>query len=128
MGKSEVKALEQIKSKLLQFNVELHVHDDLHQDLKCFDPYNLKIIVALILKRAQLGLSIPPAEPLSGKVLNGYAKIKDRRFPYRGVYKSIKLENGNEAMYLIAIGPKNREKIYETARKRTVDSNEFFEL
>lgn len=128
MGKSEQKAIEYIRTKLLEFNVEIHFHEDLPQDLKNFDPSNLKQMIVLIFKRAKLGLSIPPAEPLSGGDLNGYAKIKNRNFPFRGVYISKKLENGNEAMYLIAVGPKKNEKVYETARKRTRDANSFFEL
>lgn len=128
MGKRKKTTIENIKELLLIHNVELFVHDDLEKDLKKFDPSNLKIMIALVLKRVEKGLTIPPAEPLSGSDLNGYAKIKDRTFPYRGVYTFKEIDNGRMAMYLIAVGPKEKDKVYDIAASRTSDPNEYFDL
>ena len=127
MGNAKLSTVEKIKAALLNHNVELYIHDDVVKDFKKMDHYNISIMIALILKRAQLGLSIPPAEPLN-KDLTGYAKIKNRKYPFRGVYKSKVLENGRIAMYLIAIGPKDNEKVYKVATGRTNHTNSYFDI
>jgi len=108
-----------LRQLLAGTNVEVSLGSDAVQDLKGYRK-EINIILALIAKQAQKGPLIKPdgiGDPLSG-ALAGFTKIKPKAMSLRIVYRPTPLPNGIIRMEIIAIGPKNREEVYDMAARR----------
>lgn len=110
-----------LKQLLAETNVEVYFGSDAVQDLKGYRK-EIKLILALIVKQAKKGPLIKPngaGEPLSGELV-GFTKIKPKALSLRVVYRPTEMANGTIRMEIIAIGPKNREEVYELAARRVI--------
>ncbi|MFC4779319.1 hypothetical protein ACFO9Q_21200 [Paenibacillus sp. GCM10023252] len=111
-----------IEALLGGLNVEVAMGEDAAADLKGYHK-EINIILALIVAMAKKGPLIKPAgygEPLLGK-LYGFTKIKPKAISLRIVYRPIMLSSGKVRMEIIAIGPRDRERVYELAARRVVE-------
>lgn len=96
-------------------------------DLSRYGEREQKIIIALIIKRGKEGPLLKPeglGEPLGKKQnnnLTGFAKIKPKKMSLRIIYRPQK--NGKILMGIIAIGPRDREKVYKIAASRLHEFN-----
>jgi mRNA interferase RelE/StbE len=59
-------------------------------------------------------------EPLIGALL-GFTKFKPRAMSLRIVYRPVGLQTGVIRMEIIAIGPRDKDKVYELATRRAVE-------
>ncbi|WP_151733791.1 hypothetical protein [Paenibacillus tengchongensis] len=116
---------EDIELKLKQLltvaglNIEVAMGEDAASDLKGFKK-EINIILALIVAQAKKGPLIKPdgyGEPLLG-ALFGFTKIKPKALSIRIVYRPVELANGAVRMEIIAIGPRDKEKVYMLATRR----------
>jgi mRNA interferase RelE/StbE len=76
-------------------------------------------IIALIIKRGMRGPLIKPqgiGEPLRDE-LKGYTKIKPKNMVLRIVYRPV-VNDEMIRMEIIAIGPRDKEKVYRLAARR----------
>jgi mRNA interferase RelE/StbE len=115
--------LEQIlKNYLAQYKVKVKFSKKAVEDLASFDKNTQEKIIALILKRGQSNPLIKPrgiGEPLQ-KELYVFSKIKPKHLKLRIVYRSVEKEDA-VYMEIIAIGPKDKEKVYKMAIARLMD-------
>lgn len=110
---------QQLNRQLDALGVEIVFSRQAAQDFKSYKPNLQTQIAAHIVKRAKNGPLFKPvgiAESLS-KELKGFAKIKPRSLALGIVYRPVK--SGNKVrMEIIAIGPRNRDRVYKLAAKR----------
>lgn len=88
-------------------------------DLEHFHSEQQRVILALIIARAKKGPLLKPhgiATPLRGE-LRGFSKIKPKSIGLRIVYRPSQV--GEDAiMEIIAIGPRDGDRVYRTAARR----------
>lgn len=102
-----------------EFNVEITLHEKVVADLKAINKGSRNSVLAVILRRIREGIQFVPegvAKSLEGN-LSGYAKIKPRAMNLRIIYRPIVHEDYVE-MYLLASGPRDRQKVYKMAAGR----------
>ncbi|EJQ20146.1 type II toxin-antitoxin system RelE family toxin [Bacillus cereus] len=107
-----------LNQQLNPHNVEVKFGKNALQDIKSYDKRTQNIILTLLIKRGKSGPLIKPnglGEPLRGK-LSGFTKIKYSDLNLRIVYRP--LENGLILMEVIAIGPRDKKKVYTLAANR----------
>lgn len=111
--------IETVNTHLASYSVEVFFSQEAFVDLNRYDVQKQQHILALIIKRAKTGPLIKPkglGEPLR-KPLSGFTKIKPKRLALRIVYRPT-LVNEKIRMEVIAIGPRDKEKVYLLAAKR----------
>lgn len=107
-----------LNQQLKPYNVKVKFGQNALRDLKDYDKRTQEIILTLLLKRGKSGPLIKPegiGEPLHGN-LKGFTKIKYKNLNLRIVYRPLK--DGVILMAVIAVGPRDREKVYNLAVKR----------
>lgn len=122
--------IEEIIQKLLgPLNVKVVFGEQAIDDLKGYRK-EINTILALIVAQARKGPLIKPdgyGEPLLGKLL-GFTKIKPKAMSLRIVYRPVQLPAGVIRMEIIAIGPRDKEKVYELASRRVVEFRKEMEM
>lgn len=112
---------DELNEILRQHNVEVKFSKNALSDYKSYPEGSRKLIVALIVRQAtKKNPLLRPGghgEPLHDN-LAGFAKIKPKALSMRIVYRPRQLENGVIRMEIIAIGPKDKEKVYQLAARR----------
>jgi mRNA interferase RelE/StbE len=91
------------------------------EDLTGYKKEQQEKILAMIVARAKKGPLIKPkgiGEPLNGE-LHGFTKIKPKHLGLRVIYRPI--QQTAIIMEIIAIGPRERDKVYTLAAKRLQD-------
>jgi mRNA interferase RelE/StbE len=109
----------QINELLKPYRVEVHFTKESLNDLSSYDKNQQEKIIALIIKRGMKGPLIKPqgiGEPLRDE-LKGYTKIKPKNMALRIVYRPV-VNDEMIRMEIIAIGPRDKEKVYRLAAKR----------
>lgn len=107
-----------VNAMLASWNVEIRFSKQALEDLSGYEKEQQEIIVALILARAKNGPLIKPngiGEPLRGE-LHGFTKIKPKHMGLRVIYRLV--QKTNIIMEIIAIGPRDHDKVYAMAAKR----------
>ncbi len=107
-------------------NVEVFFGKKALDDLSKYSKDQQEKILALIISRAKKGPLIKPdgiGEALHGN-LHGFTKIKPKAMALRIIYRPE--VNGTVIMGIIAIGPRDREKVYTLAGERLVAFNREF--
>lgn len=108
-----------IEQLLGSLNVEVVLGEQAVDDLKSYRK-EINTILALIVAQARKGPLIKPdgyGEPLLGKLF-GFTKIKPKSMSLRIVYRPVHLTSDIIRMEIIAIGPRDKEKVYELATRR----------
>lgn len=112
---------ESLNTFLKSFNVEVNFSNKAIEDLASYTQDMQEKILALIVARAKNGPLIKPkgiGEPLHGD-LHGFTKIKPKHLALRIIYRPSK-QGKLTVMEVIAIGPRDRDKVYTMAAKRLV--------
>lgn len=116
-----MESLHEIEHKLKQmlgpFKVEVYFGKEAVEDLKAYKK-QMTLILALIIAMARKGPLIKPhglGEPLHGSLV-GFCKIKPKAMSLRIIYRPVK--NEVIRMEVIAIGPRDKEEVYELAAER----------
>lgn len=112
---------QQLKELLGPLRVEVVLGEQAVHDLKGYRK-QIHTILALIVAQAKKGPLIKPngyGEPLLGP-LWGFTKIKPKALSLRIVYRPVTLDD-TIRMEIIAIGPRDKDQVYEMAVKRLVD-------
>lgn len=110
---------QKIQRLLGPLHVEVVLGEEAVDDLKSYRK-EINTILALIVAQAQKGPLIKPdgyGEPLLGKLL-GFTKIKPKSMSLRIVYRPVQLPSGIIRMEIIAIGPRDKNKVYAMATRR----------
>ncbi|MGX9708471.1 type II toxin-antitoxin system RelE family toxin [Laceyella tengchongensis] len=110
---------QQINELLKPYQVEVHFTKESLNDLSSYDKNQQEKIIALIIKRGMRGPLIKPqgiGEPLRDE-LKGYTKIKPKNMALRIVYRPV-VNDEMICMEIIAIGPRDKEKVYRLAARR----------
>ncbi len=114
---------EDIEQKINQLlgtlNIQVVLGDQAVDDLKSYRK-EINTIIALIIAQARKGPLIKPhgyGEPLIGKLL-GFTKIKPKAMGLRIIYRPVQLKLGLVRMEIIAIGPRDKERVYQLAARR----------
>lgn len=114
--------VDEILNNILKpYKVEIRFSQKAVNDLRGYNKEQQEIILALIVARAKKGPLIKPngiGEPLRGE-LHGFTKIKPKRLGLRIIYRPI--QTNRIIMEIIAIGPRDRDKVYTVATKRLKD-------
>lgn len=113
---------QRIRQLLGPLNVEVVLGEQAVDDLKGYRK-EINTILSLLVAQARKGPLIKPngyGEPLLG-ALFGFTKIKPRAMSLRIVYRPVELSSGVIRIEIIAIGPKDKEKVYELATRRVVE-------
>lgn len=117
-----------VNAMLASLNIEIRFSKKALKDLTEYKKEQQETILALILARAKNGPLIKPngiGEPLRGE-LYGFTKIKLKHMGLRVIYRP--LQNTKIIMEIIAIGPRDHDKVYASAAKRIkVFRREMFE-
>lgn len=109
---------ETLNAILGSFHVEIRFSKKAVEDLTGYNKEQQEKILALILARAKKGPLIKPngiGEPLHGE-FHGLTKIKPKRLGLRVIYRP--LQESKIIMEIIAIGPREHDKVYILAAKR----------
>ncbi|ECO1678064.1 hypothetical protein [Peribacillus frigoritolerans] len=91
-------------------------------DFKSFSQGKKKQVIALIIKQSQKGALLRPdgnGIRLRGK-LKEFGKIKNKAINIRIIYRPVELNDGKIEMQIIAIGPRDREEVYDKAKDRLI--------
>jgi len=105
-----------------EFRVEVKFSKKASEDLASYDKNIQEKIIALILKRGQTGPLIKPKGigiPLE-KELYSFTKIKPRSLNLRIIYRPVEL-SGVVRMEIVAIGPRDKEKVYKMTVARLME-------
>lgn len=111
--------IDQINRLLKLYHVEVHFTKESFDDLSSYDKNQQEKIIALIMKRGITGPLIKPrgiGEPLRDE-LRGFTKIKPKNMALRIVYRPV-VKDDIICMEIIAIGPRDKNKVYRLAAKR----------
>lgn len=112
---------EMLNSALGPYQVEVRFGKKAVEDLTGYKKEQQETILAYIIARGKKGPLIRPAgigEPLHGE-LSGFTKIKPKHLSLRIVYRPRK--EACILMEIIAIGPRDRDKVYRMAARRVMD-------
>jgi mRNA interferase RelE/StbE len=117
--------LEQFNERLRSYGVRVYFSRLAERDFKSFSAGKKNQVLLLILKQAQKGAEIKPRG--NGNQLNPplhqFAKIKSKAISLRVVYRPVSKGDVIE-MQVIAIGPRDKNKVYHDAQERMIS---FFE-
>lgn len=108
-----------LKAQLDPHQVEIRFGRNALDDLAGFDVATQQQIIVLLIRQGQKSPQLPPVGlgvPLHGE-LTGFAKIKPKKLRLRIVYRP-RTENGITVMEIIAIGPRERDRVYKLAAER----------
>lgn len=115
-----INSLEKLKNFLIEtYHVKINFTKAAESDLKEINRGSRSAVLGVIVRRVQEGpLFVPEgfAQFLHGK-LHGYAKIKPKALNLRIVYRPVRHDD-YISMEIIAIGPRDHDKVYEEATKR----------
>ncbi|WP_313997467.1 hypothetical protein [uncultured Paenibacillus sp.] len=112
---------QRLNALLAPYNVVIKFGQDAVEDLASCKKEQREEIIALIIKRGIKGPLIKPdglGEPLHGE-LHGFAKIKPKKLGLRIIYRPLK--NGMIRVEVIAIGPRDKKKVYSMAASRVLE-------
>lgn len=112
--------LNKLEQQLLTYQTTVKFSENALSDFKSFDAHTKKIILALILSQAKRGARFRPDGNgiwWSGELYE-FAKIKRTNTSLRIVYRPV--GNDRIEMQILAIGPRDRDKVYEIAKKRRI--------
>jgi len=115
-------SMEAFDRLLASLGVEVMFTKAAMRDLTSYPKGQREQILALIVDRARRGPMFKPegiAESLSGD-LRGLAKIKPKHLALRIVYRPVK-RDGKVFMEILAIGPRDHDKVYRTAARRLAE-------
>jgi mRNA interferase RelE/StbE len=113
--------IKKINETLKPFHVEIFFSTRASEDFSKYDKGQQTKILALIVKRAKTGPLIKPegiGQPLKGE-LHGFSRIKPLNMKLRIIYRPEK--NGVVKMGIIAIGPRDKQKVYKLAAERVIE-------
>lgn len=116
--------IDKLNQHLLTYKTRVLFSKNSMRDYKSYPKGTKNAILALILKQAQKGARFKP-EGNGNQLdppLHKFAKIKPKAISLRIVYRPVDKEDIVE-MQIIAIGPRDRNDVYELAKKRM---GEFF--
>lgn len=108
-----------LQQVLAPTRVKVYFGEQALSDLEKYQPEQRETILALIIARARKGPLLKPrgiGQPLRGE-LHGYTKIKPKSQAIRIVYRPREVED-HIRMEVIAIGPRDKNKVYKAAAKR----------
>lgn len=110
---------EQFKEKLRYYDTDVYFSRLAEKDFKAFSQGKKNQILMLILKQAQKGADFKPSGNGNrlGSPLHQFAKIKSKAIALRIIYRPIQ-RNGLTEMQILAIGPRDRDKVYKLSEKR----------
>jgi mRNA interferase RelE/StbE len=114
-----------LKKLLADCGVEIRFSQNAEKDLKSFNIEIQEIIIAYMIKRAQTGPLIyleGVGKPLS-RELSGFTKIKLKNLSLRIIYRPVTTSK-MVLMEIIAIGPRDKNRVYKQAAKRLLDFNQ----
>lgn len=109
------------EQKLRSFHTTVYFSKKAERDFKSFSKGKKSQILLLILKQAQKGADFKPngngnrLDP----PLHQFAKIKSHAISLRVVYRPVS-KKGLIEMQIMAIGPRNRNKVYKIATERLI--------
>jgi mRNA interferase RelE/StbE len=112
---------QRLNALLSLYNVVIKFGQDVVEDLASYKKEQREEIIALIIKRGIKGPLIKPdglGDPLHGE-LHGFTKIKPKKLELRIVYRP--LQNGMIRVEVIAIGPRDKKKVYALAAGRIME-------
>ncbi|OUS75160.1 hypothetical protein B1748_18670 [Paenibacillus sp. MY03] len=112
---------QRLNALLSPYNVVIKFGQDAVEDLASYKKEQREEIIALIIKRGIKGPLIKPdglGDPLHGE-LHGFTKIKPKKLGLRIVYRP--LQNGMIRVEVIAIGPRDKKKVYALAAGRIME-------
>lgn len=116
----KIKSLADLQNFLLKkYHVKLSLTPSAIADLKAINKGSRSNVLLLILRRVEEGAAFVPdgvARSLHGK-LRGYAKIKPKSLNLRIIYRPVR-QDDYLSMEVIAIGPRNKDKVYLKATER----------
>lgn len=107
---------------LRQCGVQVRFTKAAAEDFQSLQKNQQRFVLALILKQAQKNPRLRPAGngiPLH-KELAGLAKIKSKSANLRVVYRPVDEEDGTVTMEIIAIGPRDHDRVYKEAARRII--------
>jgi mRNA interferase RelE/StbE len=110
-----------VNQALATYKVNVLFSQNSLEDLKSYPKEQQKKILSLIIQRGKSGPLIKPdglGEPLRGE-LNSFTKIKPKALGLRIIYRPMK--NGWVRMEIIAIGPRDKKKVYRMAAERMAE-------
>ena len=113
-----------INQSLTTFHVKVFFSENSLDDLISYPKEQQKRILALIIQRGKKGPLMKPdglGEPLGGE-LHRFTKIKPKAMGLRIIYRPMR--NGWIRMEIIAIGPRDKKKVYRKAAERIVEFRE----
>lgn len=116
---------ERLNALLGPYNCIVKFGKSAESDFKGYNKEQQEKILALIIRRGKNGPLIKPnglGEPLLGE-LYGFAKIKPKKMGIRIVYRPIE-QSKYVRMEIIAIGPRDRDKVYDIAVRRVIQFKE----
>lgn len=111
--------LERLNQELVKYKTMVTFSENALSDFKSFDQHTKKIVLALLLNQAKRGAQFKPdgnGIRLTGELFE-FAKIKRTHTSLRVVYRPIENKDFIE-MQILAIGPRDKDKVYTTAKKR----------
>lgn len=115
----KIKNLNELSSFLVErYHVELAFIPEVVKDIKAINKGNRTYVLALIIQRAKQGPLFVPngeAKSLDGN-LSGFSKIKSNSLNTRVIYRPV--PNNPIRMDIIAIGPRDKKKVYKLAAER----------
>ncbi|GGB46711.1 hypothetical protein GCM10011409_25280 [Lentibacillus populi] len=125
-----MREIEKIKQYVLQsYNVDIRFSRSAAQDIKKIKKGNRSIVLLEIVRRAKNGPLIKPrgiGEPLRAP-LNKFVKLKLRALNIRIIYRPTESDSGVIKMEIIAIGPRDKNKVYQLAAERLLNFAEEME-
>lgn len=114
-------SFEQFNDKLLSYGAVVFFSRLAERDFKSFSKGKKNQILLLILKQAQKGADFKPdgnGNQLDPP-LHQFAKIKSKAISLRVVYRPVP-KNDLIEIQIIAVGPRDKNKVYDLARERLV--------
>lgn len=112
---------DQINEMLMPYNVQVYFTKESSSDFKSYTKDVQERIAAFIIKRGMKGPLLKPngvGQSLRNE-LKGFTKIKPKHLGLRIIYRPV-LQDKMIRMEIIAIGPRDKEKVYQLAAKRLV--------
>jgi mRNA interferase RelE/StbE len=113
------KEIEKLNEYLLRFHTQVFFSRNSLQNFKSYSKGQRKQILALIVKQAMKGAMLKPKG--NGNQLHPplhqFSKIKPKSMSLRVIYRLVEKDEIVE-MQIIAIGPRDRNEVYEMAKSR----------
>lgn len=113
---------EQFERQISSYGAVVYFSHPAAKDFKSFSQGKKNQVLMLILKQAKKGANFKP-EGNGNRLrspLHQFAKIKSKAIALRVVYRPVQ-RNGLTEMQILAIGPRNKDEVYQLAQKRITD-------